>query len=188
MFSKLTLRHLGLLGSVFLVLCTGWGCSFRKNAPSSSQFNISAGQLGCLDKAGTQVQSFFHGTATDTDLDQVWDCTKQVLNDFSSDTRGATAGSYSSLEMRNFLAKYFIHEVNLTDSLMVQVGLVKQALVGGTSDRMSLDEIRKLQALFEVLRTESKRLRPFMPLGPRTGEDHWTGIANIRWRDVGPEL
>ena len=181
-FRQIALQKLWLTGILAVALAVT-ACSFRKNAPDSSQFNVSAAKLGCMDKAGTQIGSFFKGTATQDDVGQVYDCASQVLDDFVNDTRGADPNSYSSDEMRRFLTTYFVREIKLTDDLVYQVGVLKQGLVGGLPDRITVDEIRRLQSIFAVIKVQSKKLLPFMPIGTdHTGK--WTGFGGHLWANI----
>jgi hypothetical protein len=181
-----SLRHL-LLTGLFAISLGTTSCSFRKNAPDASQFNASAAtQLGCLDQAGAQIQGFLQGTASEQDVGQVYDCTSRVLDDFVNDTHGADPTSFSADELRRFLTTYFVHEIKLTDELMLQVGIFKQAFVGGAPDRITVDEIHRLQSILRILKQQTQKMLPFMPIG--TSSSGATGFAGKTWRDITPAM
>jgi hypothetical protein len=160
------------------------GCSFRQNPPANSQFDVKTDQLGCMDKAGAELNRFFQGSASMADVDAVWNCGSDALQAFMDKTHGAVPGSYSAEELREFIAKYFVKQVSLTPDLVKQIGFLKQVLVGGAVDRLTVDEIRRIQSILEVFRAQSQTLRTFMPILPTGSQSPWTGISGLRWQDI----
>jgi hypothetical protein len=173
--------------SAAIVLATS-ACSVHEDPNATSQFNIKSAQLNCLDDTGAEIERFFEGTATDTDVNATWQCATHALQTFTNKVRGAQTGSYSLEELRVFLTKYFVHNITLTPELTARVGELKQALVGGDVDRVTDDEISELEQIFEVFRANSLKLRTFMPVVMNVKgcekDCKWAGLGGRLWKDL----
>jgi len=130
-----------------------------------------------MDDASQITSNFFAGSATDAQLNSIWDCGSHALDVFMQKVKGATPGVYRAVELRGFFQRYYIHNLDLTDSFLESVGELKQVLVGGTSTQITAAEIKKIQSLIETLRGITLSLRPYMPIS-------MNGIENKAWSDL----
>jgi hypothetical protein len=167
---KITAVILGI--SAFIASCT-----LRQTPPGGQPLNVNESALSCMDNMSGTINSYLKGTASDADVNALWDCTHSALDTFTQRVRGQVPGQYSSDELRGFLERYYIHKINLTDAFMQSCGIIKTLIVGGRPDQVSLGEIAKLQAAFETLRSVTLSLRPYMPIST-------TGIQGKVWKDV----
>jgi hypothetical protein len=152
-------------------------CSIHETPPGSTQFNVNNNDLSCMDSISAITSDYFAGRATEAATNQVWDCSSHALDVFTQKVKGATPGVYRNVELRGFLQRYYIHKMDLTDALMEATGQLKQILVGGTDIQVTAVEIKKIQAIFETLRSISLSLRPYMPIAA-------TGIQNKLWSEL----
>jgi hypothetical protein len=173
-FNKTTLKiSTVILGaSVFIASCT-----LRQTPPSGAPLNVNENSLSCMDNMSGIIDSYLKGTSSDADVNALWDCTHSALATFTQRVRGAVPNQYSANELRGFLERYYVHKISLTDDLMRSAGIIKTLLVGGQPDQVSIDELAKIQATFEVLRNVTLSLRPFMPIST-------TGMQGKKWKDV----
>jgi hypothetical protein len=173
-FNKTTLKISAVIfgASAFVASCT-----LRQTPPGGTPLNVNESSLSCMDNMSGIIDSYLKGTSSDADVNALWDCTHSALTTFTQRVRGAVPGQYSANELRGFLERYYVHKINLTDDLIKSSGIIKTLLVGGQPDQVSLDELAKIQATFEVLRNVTLSLRPFMPIST-------TGMQGKNWKDV----
>ncbi len=151
------------------------GCSPKAVPRPAANLEMSSEETGCLNRAGEILPRYLEGRATDAEIAGVWDCADRALQLFVRRTRGEKPGLYLPGELRVFLETYFLKapadapphraDLKISDALMGEAMEAKRLLLGGQSNELTLAEIEKIRDWFAVLKAESLRLRPWMPLG-----------------------
>lgn len=138
------------------------GCSLRLNDPvEKTNVNVS---VGCLTGAGEKINAFAEGRASAAELDGFWNCAEKAFNTFYSHTEGSTTDAYKPEELGSFLSKYFLKGKPVPAGLMHEAMVLKQAVFGGRSDRLTKNELLSLLRVIKVGRRITMRLRPHMPI------------------------
>jgi hypothetical protein len=141
-------------------------CTLKTNEPEvkSSLSQLSPMQEGCLSHAGATLESYFQGKISQGEMRSFWDCFSHSLSLFGENTRGSQADHYKPEELGQFLEKYFLKGKKIQPQLLLQAMRMKQAIVGGSDKNFTKAELRKTIALVQVMKVESLRLLPYMPL------------------------
>lgn len=163
------------LGVVFLSLLTLSACGLKvgESSPVSS-VELGMTSTACL-KGGDQVMlSLFDGTAGEAEVTKLWDCASQGIQVFMERTRGEKPGVYSPKELRGFLEAYFLNSsdvkrgspeyIQISDRLLGELMYLKRALVGGSIDVLTADELNQARRMIQVFKEQSLRLRPYFPI------------------------
>ncbi|MGZ3654963.1 MAG: hypothetical protein ACXVB9_11520 [Bdellovibrionota bacterium] len=144
------------------------GCSLRLNDKVTKQeTNVNAG-TGCLSQAGDVLDRFQKGSLSPSDHDAFYVCTNQALTTFLNNTDGKNKDFYEPSELGNFLTKYFLGGHAIQPALLTESMALKTALVGGSPDHLSRDDIRHIIGVFDNLRGLTSALRPLMPLDAKS--------------------
>lgn len=154
-----------------LVALTLSACSLRLGEQTQMDGALELGsQTACLSGATKTIVEYFDGRATDERIAKVWDCASSSLKLFAERTRGKTVGLYSPRELRNFLEYYFLNkdgrkkETVITDRMLGELMELKRTLLGGSLDALTQEELAQARAIMEIIRDQSIRLRPYLPL------------------------
>jgi hypothetical protein len=131
--------------------------------PRPVEFKASKDTL-CLSDALPIFKEFYEGTATEPKLRRIWDCVNTALIVFKSTTRGQEADKYSPRELANFFEQYFLNEVTINDTLLVELMRIKQVFVGGTTDYVTRDELTQSIEIFKTIRDVTIDLAPYMKI------------------------
>jgi len=126
-------------------------CSWIRDVPKA-QKNFQGGELdlSCLQKMPQQLQTLFSGHYTNSARDQtevasVWLCLDRSLNTFSKYTHGANANYYTDVEMQIFANRYLPNDSLFSQSLVNAIFRLKKAVLGGSEDVITQNEIAKLR-------------------------------------------
>lgn len=159
------MRFNSLFGILSLSLI-GASCNFHfKETPIENEpIQMKASDSGCLSRASSTFNRFFEGIATESEVENLWNCASRSLQLFSQRTRGNTSGLYKPKELRGFLEKYFLKEVKISDPLLREAMEIKCTLLGGSPDTLTLDELNQTLELIQLLKKHSLNLLPFAPL------------------------
>jgi hypothetical protein len=158
--AQLVKRNLSL--SVVALLVTSCGIRIG-SAPQSSQ-GLSVG-AGCLNGAVSKVTQYLHGNSSDQEISNVFDCAQQSLALFEGSTKGtsgATAGQYSSAELKKFLETYYLNGFHISDSLMSEIMELKATLIGGDNQTLTPNDLDQAQKLMKQLKTVSVSMVPYI--------------------------
>ena len=134
------------------------------SAEGSKPQALGGGQLGCLNGMADLIYRYWDGRSTLREVDDKWSCAQSAIKLFVERTHGKNEGYYTPSELRHFLQKYFIRDFTISDSLMNEAMEFKSSVLGGSTDRLGIDELDQLLSLLTVLREQSFLVHPFLPL------------------------
>jgi hypothetical protein len=154
------------LARLLLIACAlvSSGCSLRFNDKVTKPVtNVSTGG-GCLAQSGDVLNQFETGTLTSERHDAFYSCVNTALNAFLNDTSGKSKDHYEPSELGNFLSNYFLNHKAIQPALLNEAMALKAALVGGSTENLSRDDINRVLAVLGNLRTLTGSLRQHMPM------------------------
>lgn len=167
-------KRLITLTSLSTVLLTGSaGCGLLGESVadfSSNNQNISASS-SCMTDSMTTLGKFFTGEAGQIQVNGAWVCIDESLDLFSKKVRGENPGYYKAREIGSFLENQVMDQgSHISDASLAEILRLKQLLVGGDSDKLTLQELTDLRTMaghFKVLFFE---LQPYMKIFSGTSE------------------
>lgn len=153
---------------LFLVLSLALSsCSeYLKGKPFKANFiEIKAdGKLACLDNVSGDMQKFLDSEGSDAQIDQTVTCINVTLTELQNRVEGrAEASSYTSNEVYEILAK-FAGSTNISQNAAQNIILLKAALLGGDSGKITKAEINLLKNYLLLVKIEAKNLKPYIKL------------------------
>lgn len=150
--------------SLLLVLAFS-GCSLRLNEEMKpSNVSVNPLQAGCLTKAGDVTERFLNASISDEELNSFWNCLDKAVVSFSQNTSGASGDHFKGAELAGFLSKYFLKGKVIEPAYVREAMTLKQALIGGSNEHLTREELVKIQSLFKTVRGVTLKLRSHMPL------------------------
>lgn len=152
------------VGLSFLIVLSIFsaGCSEflegKKAEPEVIEFSDQ--RLVCLKDIPSHLKKFSVGEAQGREVRAGFDCMTEALRTFNKRTFGSERNIYSVDEMRRFFGKYFLKENNVTPEFAAELMKIKKALLGGSNQSISKDEIVRLIEILNVVRDEAADLAP----------------------------
>lgn len=170
MFSNSQLSSsLKVLTTVSLIAALGLtSCSLPVNeAPPKAE--APEAKLGfesrCLKDSFPILKDFVNGDAKAAQVEGVWNCFGSVIDLFYRKVRGGTRDEYTARELARFFEDFFLDEnVKISDPLLVELMRLKQVFVGGSGEKLTREELRKLGAFAQDARDLSLRVLPYMKI------------------------
>ncbi len=160
-FSRLTeLIKLILIG--FLAL-TSFSCSeFLKGKPQKKDvIEVKKETLSCIKKVPDQFKIFLKSEATEAQIDNVFTCLDQTLSEFQAHVEGAAeASAFTTDELFQIFNK-FIHDDSISKLAIEDLLNLKAALLGGSSQKITKNEIADLRKFLKLIQVEAKALSPY---------------------------
>lgn len=151
-----------LLLALLLSSCTLKTNEQELKAPSLS---VTSAQQGCLANSGSTISKFFDGEITEPELDYFWNCLTHSFQMFADNTRGTQQDYYAPEELAGFMSKYFLKGKSVPAPLLRQAMNLKKGVMGGSSERITRQELKDTVRLIKAFHEQSLKLRPYMPLG-----------------------
>ena len=145
--------------ALLLLLLPLSGCSKGGSSISQPTIAINGASVSCLNGLGGKISGYFAGTDSENDVHAVWGCLNEVVTEFTQWTTGAVPGQYSASELQGFLEKYFF-KGGLSDATLSTTMRLKQVLVGGSTEAITMAEIQSLLADISALDTLTSNLLP----------------------------
>jgi hypothetical protein len=121
-------------------------------------------RLGCLKDFGARFVDYFEGRATDAEVNRLADCSIVALRTFHEYARGESRDRFTAQEIRNFLQRYFLEDIVLTDGLLHELMRVKQAFLGGKIEDFTSADLQYAEKLINTIREVFLKLRKPMPI------------------------
>lgn len=142
------------------------GCSVATNDGGDNQgpLKMTLPQTDCLAQAFPVVQSYFQGTSNVSEVSQAWSCASDAVTMFTANTQGANPDYYTPKEIRSFLEQFFLGDIKVSDQLLQEGMRIKQVLLGGSIDKITREELARAQTAIQILKNESLRNHPYMPI------------------------
>ncbi len=159
--SKHTLRILPLVLSLLLSACS---LRLHEEPVKFNSATVSPVQNGCLTNSGTVLQRYFDGNVEEQELAMYWDCLHKAFDLFVNNTTGAHPDYYTPAELTGFLKTYFLKGTTIPDGFTHEAMVLKQAIIGGTTEKLTRDELNTTLNLILAFRTSTLQMRPYLPL------------------------
>ncbi len=158
MFSK---KLVGLLLSLSLLMTLSSCSDFLRGPKHEPEtLDLPTGALVCLQKLPENFTKFENGNAKATEVEADFRCLEAALVYFKERTVGTYKEAYLAEDFRHFFGKYFLTKNNISRNFADQLVLLKAAVIGGSPDLVSKDEVAQLAVFIGVLREE---LIPLLP-------------------------
>lgn len=156
-----------LLFSALVGLAALPACSLKINEEERPAAGISVNpvQEGCLSNVGPVLDRYFDGEISEKEFDSFWVCLIKSFQTFSENTKGKAADHYAPEELAAFLQRFFLKGKAIPPSLVLEFMKLKQGILGGRTDQITRAELRDIVRIMQVIRRETLRLRPHLPLG-----------------------
>jgi F0F1-type ATP synthase delta subunit len=157
-----------LLNMLFLIISTALmsSCSeFLRGAPVKPDYvELKSGSLGCLNDVSADVQNFFNSTSSNAEIDATFTCLDSTLTEFQTRVEGrAQADAFNVSELYDIFQK-FISSASISRDAAKSLLLLKAAIFGGDSSKITKAEIGDLKKYLVVIKGEAKKLQPYLKL------------------------
>lgn len=162
MFSKFSVNLFSVLAVAFAVTGCSEFLNGKKSEPEVIEFSDS--RLACLKSIPAQLEQFSIGEATENEIRDGFDCMGEALLYFNKRTFGSVENGYTVEEMRRFFGKYFLKENNVSPQFAAELMKIKKALLGGSTEHITKDEVVRLVEILKVTRDEAVELAPHMKI------------------------
>ena len=178
---------LGLFLAVLLALAlAGGGCGLRVGEKTAFQ-NTEGFAVGCLNGISEKALLYIKGKLTTEEINQVSNCAKTALVLFKSRVRGSIKGEFTPDELRKFIQDLFLQDQIITDNLLAELIKLKQVIIGGPDNKLTVSDIERFITFVDVLQKEAVFFQPYIqalniPAGEQTSQDR------IRLNTIGQDL
>lgn len=124
----------------------------------------SDGKLACLDNVASDMQKFFDSTGSTAEIDQTVTCINMTLTELQTRVEGRNeATAFTADEVYEILAK-FASQANVSLHAAQNLVLLKAALLGGETGKITKIEINLLKNYLLLVSDEAKHLKPYIQL------------------------
>lgn len=141
------------------------GCTLKTNEPEIKPvvLSINPVEAGCLSNIDEIFDRYFAGKISATELNSFWDCLHASFSLFLENTTGRDRDLYTPKELVLFLDTYFLGAHKVNSNLSREAMVLKQAIIGGSTEAVTRSELRQTLDLMEIFRHESLTLLPYLP-------------------------
>jgi len=126
------------------VACCLAGCGGLRIGEVYKDPAFSGTNLGCMNRLRNQFEAYVQQNLQSGELGVVSKCLTTVFTIFKHHVSGEKKENYSPEELRNFFHEFFLQDTEISDELLNHLMVFKVALVGGSVDSLTLDEIDQL--------------------------------------------
>lgn len=124
----------------------------------------SDGKLACLDNVANDLQKFLDSNGSTAEIDQTVACINSTLTELQTRVEGRTeASAFTASEVFEILAK-FASRANVSLQGAQNLVLLKAALLGGETGKITKAEISLLKNYLLLVKEEAKNLKPYIQL------------------------
>jgi hypothetical protein len=179
MFSKFSMRFFIALAMV--VTTSSCGLRIGEKQPEPPAPSYSGRGLSCVGQIPKNAEAYVKDQMSVEEINSFVLCIEKAFTSFAQLTRGRNHDStYTPGEIRDFLQEYFVKSNRISDELMHEFMVIKQAMVGGDPDRITRRELYVAVEILEDLRQEAIRLKPYIKylnpeLAEKQGDDDYFG-------------
>ncbi len=147
---------------------------------SSNGSNISSG-AGCMRDSVETLSKYFTGEAGQIAVNGAWACVDESLDLFGKKVRGENPGYYQARELASFIEGQILDPgIRLSDSLILEIMHLKQIMVGGTSDKLTIAELTELREFVKKIKTLFFEIQPSMKVITRNWNPESLTRAEIK--------
>ena len=145
--------------SVFM-LCFTVGCGLRVGEMYKDPA-FTGTKLGCMNKLREQFMGYVQQNLQEGELGVLSRCLTTAFTIFKHHVWGEERKNYSPEELRNFFHEFFLQDNKISDELMNHLMVFKTALVGGSEDSLTLEEIDQLNERIQSIGKIMEEIYPY---------------------------
>ena len=135
----------------------------EKPPESQSMENKLGSEAQCLSSVLPTMSHFMDGSASPSQVGQIWDCFGTALDTFQKFYVGENPKYYKANEVKIFFERYFLDaNVKISPALLLEIMHLKQIFVGGEEGTLTKAEVKKLIAFSGSIKRISLKLLPYM--------------------------
>lgn len=162
MFSNKRTNSLIALGCSLVLLLAGCGIRLGEKVPEPASVAYSGKNYSCLAQIPQHLELYISDQLGEPEITDFIRCIQKSFTSFAQLTRGRDQSSYAPDEIRRFLENYFLKDRKISDELLHEFMVIKQALVGGDNELIARTELFDAIELLEEIRLEAIRLKPHL--------------------------
>ncbi|MDE0151823.1 MAG: hypothetical protein OXK80_04940 [Bdellovibrionales bacterium] len=147
--------------SIFIYFSAGCDRLGLRVGESYKDPAFSGTNLGCMNELREQFDNYVKQNLRKGELGVFSQCLTTALTIFKHHVSGEKRGNYSPEELRNFLHEFFLQDSEVSDELLHHLMVFKAALVGGSTDSLTLDEIDQLNNRIQVMGKIMANIYPY---------------------------
>ena len=151
----------GIVAFLIVTLLTISGCGLRIGEENSF-LNTEGVSVGCLNGINEKMDLYLKGRLTVNQINQVSNCIKAALTTFKNRVRGRTKGEFTPSELRKFIQDLFLQDRVMNDTLLAQLMRLKQVIIGGPVDKLTVEDIDRFIIFVNVLSKEALFFQPYI--------------------------
>lgn len=139
-------------------------CSeFLKGKPKSQDFiEIQSASLGCLEDVSKDLSQFFKAEAGPEAVDKTLNCITKTITEFQKKVEGRSeASAFTADEVYDIFTK-FVSQAKLSKAAAQNIILLKSAILGGSSSKVTKAELSDLIKYLQIVSLEAKKLAPYV--------------------------
>ena len=166
MFSKMSNGLIAILGAVGMTM-TFIACTPQVGEQPPDPKNIELTATKCLNQSADDLRKFFDADVDDAHLVASWNCVESALLQFEKYVVGKDQDRYTSQEIVTFLETNFFEDTGknkITPELQVELMKLKQIFLGGDTNFVTRDELRRSQEFLENISRMTVKINPFMKI------------------------
>lgn len=161
MFSKICRST--LLSVLCLTVFSACGVRFSETEKDNSKLDLDTG--ACLKQAGEDFSLFIKGEAKDVQVEMAVNCISETLRTFATSVNGQNKTYYTAEEIKYFIDKNVFKDGETIDAKFVeQVFEFKTSIIGGTKDRITKAEFKKIADTFDSIAQDLVAVNPNMKI------------------------
>ncbi len=159
---QITSKIILTLKILFLAMAlSALGCSLRVGEDTSSM-NITSFSSGCLNGMNKKIELYLKGRLADEQINQVFNCARTALVLFKDRVRGHKKGEFTPQELRKFIQDLFLQDQVINNTLLSQLVRLKQIIIGGAGDKLTISDIERFITFVDVLKKEVVFFQPYI--------------------------
>jgi hypothetical protein len=150
---------------LFLALLQ-FSCSeFLKGKPKKEDtIQVSKQSEDCMKDVSEKWKSFLEKSADDKEIDKAFACVDSTMKEFQERVEGRVdANSFTVEELQKVFDK-FMTGTKIPADATKDLMMLKAAVIGGSSDKLTKKEITEMRKYMEVIKVEAKALMPYVSL------------------------
>jgi hypothetical protein len=167
------------LSACLVLALTSSGCAFflgskAKNPPAELSFEGD----DCIKNVGNDIRRWWGGALPSAS--GTIDCVVQAMDQFAERTSGKNPESWSKGEFANFIDTYFPRpdaDAPSAGYWIEELLKLKQAIIGGSNDRLTRVELARARALLIKLKPELDALSPHLNVALFRSEKAAPGVT-----------
>jgi|GEM_PF-1445363 hypothetical protein len=147
--------------SVVTLATSGCGKYLNGEKAKGEVIELGDAKFKCLKALPETLKNLSVGESDPEEIREGADCINNALTYFQRRTDGSlNGGDYTTADMRKFFSKYFLKENKVSPQFADELMKIKKALLGGSDQFMTKDEVLKLVDLMKVIREELVLIAP----------------------------